>query len=277
MNSEAIFFGQSQHLSGIWSPADGNGESGTAVIMLTPGMLHHAGPFRLHVRLAGALAKSGISSLRFDLSGIGESFAVGGQGSSLDRAADETIQAIDWVTREKGIERIILFGLCSGADDALHTAMQDTRVDGIVVIDGCGYPTKRFYARRFRTHYLRRIFSLQKWRSLFRRALTGNADVPQTLRPGFDVREYPPQAEAEANLLSLAQRQTKSHFIYTGGVADYYNDASQFLEMFPKLKGVSNVSSHHFPLLDHVAFLCEDRDMLVRHIVSVIVQPSGPA
>ena len=43
------------------------------VVLLNAGIVHRVGPNRMHVLLARALAAAGISSLRFDMSGIGDS------------------------------------------------------------------------------------------------------------------------------------------------------------------------------------------------------------
>ena len=43
------------------------------VVLLNAGIVHRVGPNRMHVLLARALAAAGIPSLRFDMSGIGDS------------------------------------------------------------------------------------------------------------------------------------------------------------------------------------------------------------
>ncbi|TWT83224.1 Alpha/beta hydrolase family protein [Planctomycetes bacterium CA13] len=265
---QAIVMGHYEHLLGIWSaPASCNGN--TAVIMVTAGMLHHAGPFRLHVDLARGLSAKGIPSLRFDLSGIGESFGVGVGGRSLDRAADEIGQAIDWLAAHHGITNVILFGLCSGADDAIAVAMNDPRIVGVIAMDGCGYRTPKYYWHRFKQHYLPRMLKPTKWHSMVRRRFHRN-HTPTSLTPGDDIREFPTRDVAESEIASLIEQGTWLHFVYTSGVGDYYNHSAQFAEMFPRLKESSSVSTRFFPEMDHVAFLCEDRETLVDHVTKEI-------
>lgn len=268
---DAVLFGEHDHLVGVWNDAGTrqsrqSSERSTAVILLTAGMIHHSGPFRLHVQIANELQRIGVASLRFDLSGIGESLAVGANGSSLDRAANEVGQAIDWILTNHDVDDVVLFGLCSGADDAIHTAVQDDRVRGVIAMDGCGYRTMRFYFHRIRQHYLPRILRIKKWSGLFRRAFRQDRLETRSLKFGDDVREFPSQQEAEQQLQGLSRRGTRLHFIYTGGVGDYYNHAQQFHAMFPSLKRCDAITHQFFGDVDHVGFLCQDRDKLVRHI-----------
>ncbi|KAA1261875.1 Alpha/beta hydrolase family protein [Rubripirellula obstinata] len=280
--NDAILFGQHKNLVGIWTEAADDAvadhsvvdeaKATTAVIMVTAGMIHHSGPFRLHVELANQLRHHGIPSLRFDLSGIGESLGIGSGGSSLDRAADEIGQAIDCIANRYGIEKVILFGLCSGADDSVHTALMDDRVSGVVAMDGCGYRTRQYYWHRFAGHYLPRLVRISKWSSLLRRFSSREDDSPKSLQLGDDIREFPSRDLAQSQLMQLADRSVRMHFIYTSGVGDYYNHAGQFDAMFPSLCEADQITHCYFSDMDHVAFLCEDRAKLVRHISDNVCQ-----
>ena len=271
-----IVFGRHDNLVGVVSGlSDRKVGSDIGVVMLTPGMLHHAGPYRLHVELAQALADIGMPSLRFDLSGIGESLAVGSAHCSLDRAADESRQAMDVLSDEFGIQRFVLFGLCSGADDSLHTALRDPRVIGLAMMDGFGYPTKRFYRRRIASHYIPRLLNWHKWQSIVRRTLGLTTQVPNSLRVGDDIREFPDRDEAAQQLRRLIERDVKLHLIYTGGVGEYYNYAEQYQDMFSDVRFDGNVSSAFFSEMDHVAMLREDRDRLIAEIVGWVDRAFG--
>ncbi|EMI17022.1 non-ribosomal peptide synthetase [Rhodopirellula maiorica SM1] len=271
-SKNAIVFGNYDHLLGVWQPSTTTRHSDTAVILVTPGMLHHVGPFRLYVDVANDLARRGIASLRFDISGIGESFGVGAGGRSIDRAADEISQAIDWISANTQLQKIVLFGLCSGADDSLHAAVRDDRVSAVVPMDGCGYRTRAYYWHRFRGHHFHRILRPKKWWEVLQRLLNQDNTAPPSLQPGDDIREFPSRETAVAELSELADRKTRLHFVYTGGVGMYYSYAQQFHDMFPELRGRDEVSTCFHPAMDHVAYLCEDRARLVDHIGSQIDQ-----
>jgi hypothetical protein len=276
LSESAIAFGQFNHLLGVWNEPEER-RYNTAVIFVTAGMLHHCGPFRLHVDAARELASQGIPSLRFDLSGIGESLAVGSQGTSLDRAASEIREAIDWIgnATDKScngkIGKVILFGLCSGADDSLHAAPLDERIVGLIAIDGCGYRTPGYYLRRVFKFYLPRVLSLAKWKGLWHRHRQLKTAVPRSLQPGYDVREFPSRRKAQQIFKVLLQRDVHLHFIYTGGSesGQYYNYDGQFKAMFPRMHRDPRLTHRYLADMDHVAFLCEDRARLVSHITQI--------
>ncbi len=269
--NQAIVFGKYQNLVGTVTHQSG-AAANVAALFLTPGMLPHAGPFRLHVDLARAVAQQNICSLRFDLSGIGESLAVGAGGQSIDRAANETAQAMDYLQETHSIDKFILFGLCSGADDSIHTAVKDNRVVGVVTLDGCGYPTPRFRWIRLTTHIAPRLVMPSKWIRLLRR-FTAKEDVAlATLKMGNDIREFPTRDAAAREFQTLVNRGVHMHFIYTSGVGDYYNYEQQLFDMFSDVNWNGLATTTFFPRMDHVAMLCEDRKELVHDISRRIIE-----
>lgn len=280
---KAIVFGSHDHLMGVLqSVAPEHSVAGdVAVVMVTPGMLHHAGPYRLHVELANELNRHGIASLRFDLSGIGESFGIGMGGRSIDRAASEIRQAVDWLVANTTATRVILFGLCSGADDSVHAALSDDRVVGVLAMDGCGYPTPAFRWHRWRQHVLPRLMRPSKWLSLGKRLVKSQSPITNSLTPGTDVREFPGRDEQVRQLQLLSSRGVYLRFVYTGGIADYYNHDGQFAAMFPELVGDERVTHHFFASMDHVAILQQDRreliDDLCQHATKIAAATASTA
>ena len=240
--------------------------SKTAVLMLTAGMLSSVGPSRLHVELAKSLSHHGLSSFRFDLSGIGESLAVGSPGSSLKRAAREVQQAMDLLQLEYGYDRFMLFGLCSGADDAIVAALEDKRIIGASLMDGCGYRTRRHYAGLLWRKYIPKLFSFQKWIDLLNGILRKPNASSSTMPQGLDIREFPDQQQSTREIATLIDRGVKLQFIYTSGVVDYYSYEKQFYDMFPSFQDRKEISVSYHPQWDHTVMLREDRDELVRSV-----------
>lgn len=263
---QAIVFGKYDHLLGVenivFSPPEI--KKNIAMILVTPGMLHSVGPFRMYVDVARKLSEMGVSSLRFDLSGIGESLGVGIGGESIDRAATETIEAMDYLSAKHNIKEFILFGLCSGADDSFHTALKDDRVKGVIALDGAGYKTSKFKLNRLLS-LAQSSLKMNKWKNKFNDYFSNDPE-PASLSMGDDVREFQNTAElATMSFQKLINRGTHLHFIYTGGI-DYYNYADQFYDMLPNVNWKKTESTVFFPHLDHVAILCEDREELVENI-----------
>jgi len=271
---QAILFGKYNHLVGVTNIVTSDSVNAvatrTAMIMITAGMLHNVGPFRLYVDIANNLARHGVSSLRFDLSGIGDSLGVGTSGKSIDRAASEASEAMNYLTEHYGIEDFIVFGLCSGADDSIQTALHDKRVKGVINLDGLGYKTLQFKLRHALLK-LRKLFYLSKLISKIK-TLSRAELAPSSLAMGNDIREYPETPEQGGQQIQqLVDRNIQLHFIYTGGTL-YYNYANQFYNMLPNMDWKGTESTTYFPQMDHIATLCEDRKLLVDHITDKTLQ-----
>jgi hypothetical protein len=109
-------------------------------VLLGAGALPHTGPNRGWVDLTRQWAARGVPSVRIDLSGIGES-----DGADPDLLTDESFY-YPWRTQEvlgvldqlaeRGLpERFLLGGLCSGSYRALHAALEDQRVAGVLLLN----------------------------------------------------------------------------------------------------------------------------------------------
>jgi len=267
--NQAIVFGKYDHLVGVANIAQATTKKSTeqvAMILITAGMLHNVGPFRLYVDIANSLETQGISSLRFDISGIGESLGVGSSGKSIERAASEASEAMDYLSKNHGIKKFVVFGLCSGADDSVQTALNDERVIGVITLDGLGYKTPKF-ARNQRLFLAKKILLFNNWKSKIS-SITGLKPPPVSLAEGGDIREFPETAEqASKEIQQLVDRGTQLHFIYTGGT-DYYNYAKQLYDMLPYVNWKGTESTRYFPHMDHVILLCEDRQEMVAEITT---------
>jgi pimeloyl-ACP methyl ester carboxylesterase len=137
MNGETtLLFGPQHAQVGILHapPAAPTGGGTLAVVFINAGLIHHIGPNRLHVRLARALAADGIASLRIDLSGIGDSPPRADHLSIYELVRREPREAMDALA-QRGFQRFILVGLCSGAYSAFHVACEDPRVAAAVMIN----------------------------------------------------------------------------------------------------------------------------------------------
>ena len=268
---QPVVFGKYEHLFGIENIVENDNK--IAMIMLTPGMLHNTGPYGMHVDMARLLNDNGMSSMRFDISGIGESLGVGAYGKSIDRAAAETIEAMDYLAETHGINQFILFGLCSGADDSIQAALKDQRIKGVITLDGLGYKTSKF--RIIETLLMmRKMLSPGKWLNKLLNA-SGRSLQPVSLASGSDIREFPETAEqACKEFQHLIDHNVQLHFIYTGGT-DYYNYAEQFYDMLPDVNWKGTESTKYFSEMDHVVLLCEDRKRMVQHITDKAFAMSG--
>ena len=129
-----VAFGDRQALSGILlEPRRPFRE--VAMLFLNAGIVHRVGPNRCHVSLARSLAEHGIASLRFDLSGLGESEPASTDLGYNERVLGEVRSAMSLLAERLGIRKVALFGICSGADSGLSIARVEPRVVGAILAE----------------------------------------------------------------------------------------------------------------------------------------------
>jgi pimeloyl-ACP methyl ester carboxylesterase len=133
LRETAHLFGAERSLFGIVTHPHEGSALRTGVIILNAGQVHHAGPNRVHVGVARHLAKAGFISARIDQSGKGESPVRSGlvRTESLLQDFDDVEDYMSTL----GVDRYVIFGLCSGADDALIIAHQRQQVLGLALLD----------------------------------------------------------------------------------------------------------------------------------------------
>jgi hypothetical protein len=232
------------------------GRSKPAFIILNAGVLHRVGPHRLHVVLARRIAATGLAGLRLDLGGIGDSIASSDAASFRESAVADTRAAMTGVTQALGTERFVLFGVCSGADNSIATALVDERIAAVVLVDPPTYPTRRSKLRFLRARIAARGSPREvvRWAAAVaqRRART----VLQRLRqpggppaPPEEGREYPPPETFHARLTALVDRGVRVLAVYSGIHGAGYNDPDQLFEVFPALRG--KIDRLYFPTANH--------------------------
>jgi len=231
------------------------GAHGLACILLNAGVLHRVGPHRLHVVLARRLAQLGVTSLRLDLGGIGDSIASTDAATFRESAVADTRTAMAGLTSAVGSTRFVIFGVCSGADNAIATALADERVAGIVLVDPPTYPTRRAQLRYLRMRVAKRggPGDLVRWglsvverRVRLALARRGGGTVEEAANQG---REPPPAATFGAQLATLLDRGVRIFAVYSGIHGARYNHADQLFELFPELR--SRLDHMYFPTANH--------------------------
>ncbi len=225
----------------------------------------------MNVEIARRLADLGVPTLRFDLSGIGDSGPRRDRMPFRESLFVETREAMDLVEDRLGVDRFVLLGLCSGADQAFQVALNDTRVAGAVMIDGYPYPTPGFYVRRYGKPFLRK----RTWK----KALLGKYRIGERIRnrlspgyeapvdPGLAVRDIPPREESEAGFQRLLNRGAELLVIFTAGQLGTYNHAGQFREMYRRLRIGDKLQYEFFDAADHTCTRLAVRRLLVDSIV----------
>ncbi len=285
MREKAVLFGPERSLVGVWTEVRAEARASAvrgavpAVIIINSGLVPHTGIWRLHVRLARALAQRGFPSLRFDLSGIGDSGAPR-EGLPLAESVRRDIDAAVAYARDtQGMERIVTLGLCSGAHDAIEAAGRHDDVVGLVAIDLISDLTIwQFYA----VHFGSRLLKLQSWKNTLLgrngrvKSLLGmlpsagsppaNDHEVQMLDMG--VRPLLSRGELKARLSPLAVRGTRLLFVFSGGLEDNYNHRGQFRTAMPELSRAPELSVDFFPDANHTFEDAEQQRALVARVAA---------
>lgn len=234
MRERAISFGPANLVGVLTQPdPDVAVDGAPAAIILNSGILHRPGASRLYVQIARALAEDGITSFRFDFSGIGDSEVRRDAIPIEERFTQETREAMDYLEETVGADSFLLGGLCSGADGAFWTALEDERVVGVWQIDAFCYKTWGYYRRR----YGPKLLSPRAWLHailvrLFRRR--GDEDREEVFVKPEYRRVFPPKEQVAEGLGRLLERGVSLYFFFTGGLAEY-RYAEQHADAFKEL------------------------------------------
>lgn len=230
------------------------------MLFLNAGVLHRVGPHRLHVLLARQLAEQGLSSVRLDLAGIGDSPASGHTGTFMESAVADVSVVMSELERRVGARAFVVFGLCSGADNGFAAALVDERIRGLVLLDPHSYRTPQAQLRKIvRRAAAQGVRQTARW-ALTLAARQVRAQVEARLarwraaepaaEPDTGGRRAPPKEQLRAGLTRLVERGVKVLAVYSGAYGDRYNHEDQLFELFPELRG--RVDRAYFPDANHM-------------------------
>lgn len=270
MNESVAILGHDEGVCGILSePEPGVPKlDAPVVVFLNAGLTHRVGPRRIHVQIARRLGALGVTSLRFDLPGIGDSQRRSDDLPAREGAQRDIAAAMDHLTEVTGVDRFVLFGICSGADYAFRVGLADPRVVGLILVNGYTYRTRGNYIR----HYLRRLINPGRWSNLLsvRHPLwrrLGGAErprrlVPAGLRLGF--YELPEREDADADLRAMLDRGVQVAVVH--GKEMKFNHAGQFYRSFPSARNHPGIVLDYVDYADHTFTLVAAQDRLVEFV-----------
>ncbi len=140
VREEAVQFGDGDRLFGVVTEPIAREclAGGPTILFLNVGANHRVGPNRMYVSMARDLAALGYRGMRFDVAGLGDSRIAPGAPENRLYSKDSVVDvkaAMDFLEKTRGARRFVLLGLCSGAYLAFHTAVEDPRVVGQVLLN----------------------------------------------------------------------------------------------------------------------------------------------
>ncbi|MGH7830114.1 MAG: alpha/beta fold hydrolase [Candidatus Binatia bacterium] len=274
MSEQAFLLGKTKSLVGIVTePSAVDRSSGRpAVLLLNAGLIHRVGPNRIYVKIARQLAATGFLVLRFDLSGIGDSRSRSDGQPFHEAIMTDVQEAMDFLTLHRGVDRFILMGICSGANNSLRAAHADPRIVGAVLIESYFFSSFGYYLYV----YKKRLFKPRSWWRL----LTMKSDLWNIVgknNPFGSARSQPGQNALNRNRLSdtkiigeirdLLQRGIHLSLIYCADSPSYYN---HYLRIKPELGSLSlsgKLEVTVFDQSDHIFTLVSNQEALVEAIL----------
>lgn len=263
-------FGKGSSVIGVLSRPDAETKCEIAAILLNSGLLHRIGPFRLHVLLARRLAELGLPVIRIDQSGKGDSVRRPGLSfeESLRKDLEETAE---FLKQEVGAQRLVIVGLCSGADDGLYLASQCPEVSGAILLEPMALRTRRFYWRSFHPRMLRGGL-WQAWaghvrRTAHSRIITAFRREPSdnAFRGGW-VRDFGNLDTTRQKYEAIISRKARLLCVFTSAARWYYNYEGQLKDCLHLEPENTQVSEVHFPNAKHTYPLWDHRQRLVQTI-----------
>jgi dienelactone hydrolase len=281
MIERAMAFGAGGNLVGVYTePGPEVALPGApAALMWNVGIHHRVGPYRIQVDIARELAQRGIASLRFDLSGMGDSEVRQESRTDQERALDDIRDAMALLEKRRAIRRFVPIGFCSSVDSVHALSLADERVVGACFIEGYAYRTPGFWL-----HYPTRVLDTLRWKRRIIRKLPMLISSLGTKRIVIDpieeeraalgpifARQYPSRVQFGGDVHRMAARGARLLFVYVGGDTDF-NHAGQFEEMIGGLPPGGNVEVTYYGGADHTFFRSEDRRRTVLRVADWAVQ-----
>jgi alpha-beta hydrolase superfamily lysophospholipase len=235
------------------------------------------------------LAARGVTALRFDFAGLGESAAAAAWRSHVyetPRAGD--FRAAATLLEQRGCREVVLAGVCSGGHHALQAAMADPRYAGVFGINIARFVWRpgeplAGAASEAAPRYVR--LGALRQPDTWKRLLRGDVDVGEVLAgqarglsQACDLRRKTPQTRAlRAGLERLSARGARVRMI-----VGHQDPARHELEThfgwngrwLARLRGVSVAI---VPGLDHGLFFSGSRSLALRELLAFALASSGEA
>jgi alpha-beta hydrolase superfamily lysophospholipase len=249
----------------VASPATG-AVTGPCAVFLNAGGVRDTGPNRMWVERARAWAARGVNVARIDLEGIGEG---GGDPDGIppgnaffDEKFEDQVASVLAELRRRGLgDRFLLVGLCSGGYLALRTALRESAVERVVLVNPwtlVWYPelederearkASRVLQRKWVSKLLKGEVAFAKVRTALRSALVGVGRKLRDLGRGRRQRRRR-RAALDSALDLLRDRRVRLRMAFSDG--EPLTDELEEIGFEGALGGWPNLTLAELPGADH--------------------------
>jgi pimeloyl-ACP methyl ester carboxylesterase len=257
MPEQTVVMGANNHLVATLTSVDRvkAGAPNCVAVLTNSGVIPRSGPHRMNVHLARKFAEMGIPSIRFDMSGLGDSGRASGALPAVQQWVADTRAAMDVAQKRFGCDRFFMVGFCSGAEVAHLVALEDTRMRAVLLWDLYAYPT---FQSRLRTvlYKLRRAGARRAVQKLTAKlvrtvsAVSPSQDQPN--QPTTEVSLVPARDAFAKRIQTLVDGGVELMFAYSGGEPVWFNHSGQFRGMFGGYGFVDKVAFNYLEISDHL-------------------------
>jgi hypothetical protein len=286
MAEQTLILGAESHLVATLTPATqaGAGAPRCVAVLTNSGVIPRSGPHRMNVHLARRFAEMGIPSIRFDMSGLGDSRRSSGTLPVVQQWVADTRSVMDTAQARFGCDRFFMVGFCSGAEVAHLVALEDRRLRAAVLWDLYAYPTLQSNLRTV-LYRLRRAGLKAAVQKLAARALPALRSLGQPAGQvkdrAVEVSQVPPPEEYARRIQTLVDDGVELMFAYCGGEPEWFNHHGQFRGMFGRYGFVDKVAFNYLEKSDHLITRREAQlsftDMVVQWLEQRVLVASRPA
>ena len=211
-------------------PVHDGARSDLCVLLLNAGAIHHIGPNRMWVEAARRWATRGVTSLRLNVPGIGESEGESNldiPGLYQEQLVEEVEAAMDSLRSGIGFRNFAAIGLCSGAFWAFHAAIRNREVRSAILLN----PRLFFWdpevdCRRTLRRAVKGLTDWTDWRRLARgkvplRSISRAAEIAIDRLRHLPAQAQPPRQIPATELArawaAIEKNQSRVAFIFTEG------------------------------------------------------------
>ena len=268
MNEVALQLGPDRNLVAMLTPAEGSARP-VGVLVLNAGVIHRIGPHRTSVKIARSLAAQGWPSVRFDISGIGDSRAPRDAAEFRVQAVADIRAVMDHLEQELGIGSFALFGICAGAVNAHASALADPRVVGAFMIDGyifSNWKCRLHWLIALLRAYGLRTFATKALRNVWRRLAERSARTPDDIDSPPTPDDHPTREQYARQLQALADRGVQMTLMNTGSFLDKHAYARQWHDLYRGRPFMAHIECLFDSRIDHTMTTLESQRRLLEQV-----------
>jgi dienelactone hydrolase len=257
MSEQTVILGAENHLIATLTPpaAPSSAPPPCIAVLTNSGVIPRSGPHRMNVHLARKFAEMGIPSIRFDLSGLGDSKRSTGTLPMLEQWVVDTRSVMDAAQARFGCDHFFMVGFCSGAEVAHLVALKDKRLRAAVLWDLYSYSTLESKLRAAIYRLRRAGFATAVRKVLGRLGRAAGAMArPRSneVESAADTSNVPALSDYAKRIQTLVDGGVELLFAYCGGEPERFNHRGQFRGMFGKYAFYDKVAFNFLEISDHL-------------------------